>query len=237
MKILSIDFDYIMFPCISLYNDMVGGDANPTQMWQHIEFERKLKEFLSYDANAYAALMDICVRNSLNKAKIVPIVGHEEIITYLEQNCEEFFENPAENTVDNIDFHHDILYNKDDFNEIINHSNASCANWGGYLLFKDLIEEYVWYDAPHSSAFSLNQFFSSQEMENTEVVQEIKCRIDNKFKQKHLKDLSNIQNDYDIIFICLSPQWVPYQFHHLYDLIVSTCNSIIKNRAEEQSEC
>ena len=237
MKILSIDFDYIMFPCISLYNDMVGGDANPTQMWQQIEFERKLKEFLSYDANAYAALMDICVRNSLNKAKIVPITGHEEIVSYLEQNCEEFFNNPSENTVDNIDFHHDILYNKDDFNEIINHSNASCANWGGYLLFKDLIEEYVWYDAPHSSAFSLNQLFSPQEMENVEAVQEIKCRIDNKFKQKHLKDLADIQSDYDIIFICLSPQWVPYQFHHLYHLIVSTCNSIIKNRMEEPTEC
>lgn len=232
MKVLSIDFDYIMFPCISLYNDMAGGDANPTQVWKQIEFERKLKEFLSYDANAYAALMDICVRNSLNKAKIIPIIGHEEIISYLETNCEEFFNNPAENIVDNIDFHHDVLYNKEDFNEIVNHANASCANWGGYLLFKDLVHQYTWYDTPHSTPFTLSQFFAPNEIDNVEVVQEIKCRIDNNFKHKHFGDLMDIEDDYDIIFLCLSPQWVPYQFHHLYDLIVSTCNSIVKNKEE-----
>ena len=53
MKILSIDFDTIMFPCIKLYNDYCMGNANDTQIWNQLEFERDISQYLKYDANAY----------------------------------------------------------------------------------------------------------------------------------------------------------------------------------------
>ena len=46
--IVTIDFDYIMSPCIKLYNDMCGGDANPTECWDRIEIERRINNHISY---------------------------------------------------------------------------------------------------------------------------------------------------------------------------------------------
>lgn len=34
MRILSIDFDAIMFPCIRLYNDSCAGQESDTQIWE-----------------------------------------------------------------------------------------------------------------------------------------------------------------------------------------------------------
>jgi hypothetical protein len=229
MKILSIDFDYIMFPCISLYNDIVGGDANPTQLWIQMEYERKLKDFLSYDANAYDTIMQLCVKNISNKATIVPITSHEEIITFLEKHCSVEMEQ-EENFVDNVDFHHDVLYNKDDFNSIYNFGDKSCANWGGYLLCKGMVQNYTWYDTPHSAPFALNHLFTQEEIDTHPPVQELKTLFDNKYTVKHIGELSSIQDDYDIVFLCLSPQWVPYKYHHLYDLIINTCKTIAKSK-------
>lgn len=53
MKILSIDFDAIMFPCIKLYNDYCTGNENSTQIWNRIDFERDIQQYLKYDANVY----------------------------------------------------------------------------------------------------------------------------------------------------------------------------------------
>ena len=49
IKVLSIDFNYIMYPCIDLYNDMCFGDGNPTLTWDNIEHIRNIEDKLSFD--------------------------------------------------------------------------------------------------------------------------------------------------------------------------------------------
>lgn len=48
-KVLSIDLDWILGDCISLYNDLVRGNVPILQLWEGIERERHCDKFLSYN--------------------------------------------------------------------------------------------------------------------------------------------------------------------------------------------
>ena len=78
-KILSIDFDIIMYPCIKMYNDKVGGDANSTQLWQGLENDLDISNILSYD---WITLKNIA--QLIAKSKNVHFIKeHQEIIDIL----------------------------------------------------------------------------------------------------------------------------------------------------------
>lgn len=194
MKILSIDFDYIMYPCIKLYNNLCDGKENPTVTWNMIEQERGVEKFLCYDANALMEIAKVIKRNIKNGAKLIPINDHDEIIQYLE--------NEKNIELLNIDYHHDIIYHSEDINSLADFGKYDCGNWVGYLQLNNFLKEYTWLKAPSSSL----------------------CTIDLpnfQYKTLGLKDFNSITDDYDCVFFCLSPQWVPYKYHHLYQLIIS----------------
>lgn len=194
MKILSIDFDFIMYPCIKLYNNLCNGEENATVSWQNIENQLNIEPFLRYDANVLLQIAKIIKKNVLQGACLVPIEEHQQIIPYL----------PKNEKIDllNIDFHHDILYNPDDLLKITDLNEYNCSNWVGYLFMHGCINHYTWLKAPQSTPYKI----------------EIKPF---EYDILTLKDLPNIQNDYDYIFFCFSPQWVPYKYKHLYDLILT----------------
>lgn len=62
-KILSIDFDIIMYPCIKMYNDKVSGNANPTQLWQGLEHDFNIANILSYDWNLVKYIAQLIKKN------------------------------------------------------------------------------------------------------------------------------------------------------------------------------
>ena len=194
MKVLSIDFDYIMYPCIKLYNNLCDGKENPTVTWNMIEQERGIEKFLCYDANVLMEIAKVIKKNLKNGAKLIPINNHDEIIQHL--NNEKIIE------LLNIDYHHDIIYHSEDINSLTDFEKYDCGNWVGYLQLNNFLKEYTWLKAPSSSLCTINL-------------------PDFHYNILGLKDFNSITDDYDCIFFCLSPQWVPYKYHHLYQLIIS----------------
>lgn len=206
LKILSIDFDYIMAPCIKLYNDLCTGSENPTVSWKIIEHERNIEPFLNYDAESLLQIAKIIKANTKNGAKFINVRDHQDIINFL----------PNDKMIDltNIDFHHDILYNINSMIDITDMGKYNCSNWVYYLYAEKVLNSYTWVKAPQSDLLDPNIDFPNYE---------ILTRT----------DLGKIKDDFDMVFFCLSPQWVPYKFHHLYDLITELC----KEDVDERSIC
>lgn len=210
MKILSIDFDAIMFPCIKLYNDYCTGSENSTQIWNRIDFERDIQQYLKYDANVYQDIVKFIFNTVQNGAKFIPIQEHQMIVDYLKNYdlLNETF------NITNIDYHHDIMYHKDSLT-LIDFDNYSCADWAGYLLYKNLNTQLTWVRCPGSS-------YPDPQL----------CSFENEIIIKNISEIKNLDPDYDFVFFCLSPQWVPYQYHHLYDLVISLIQMIYPDQVE-----
>ena len=213
MKILSIDFDTIMFPCIKLYNEYCAGNENDTQIWRQIEFERDISQYLRYDANVYQDIVNIIFKNLKNGAQLIPIKEHQMLVDYLIKH--EMMDLTFDIT--NIDYHHDIAYQQDSFIQM-DFDKYSCADWAGYLMLKNKDTSLRWIRCPGSSLYNpaLKEFPNQITIERIDTI-------------KDLKD------DYDLIFFCLSPQWVPYIYHHLYDLVINLAKLVYPSSFEEKS--
>lgn len=217
-KVLSIDFDFIMYPCIKLYNDYCMGSENPTVVWDNIERRLEVDKFLSYDADALRNIVKVIKRNVKNGAKFIPIREHQELVPLLPEG--ETFH------VLNIDFHHDICYGRESGNEVQNFDKYNCSNWVAYLHHTKKLESYTWLRAYNSSPFNpdVYDFTFPEDYEflgtKTMLPKSVIVPSAKKYKELTLRDFDLVESDYDYIYFCLSPQWVPYKFEHLYDLIV-----------------
>lgn len=204
-NILSIDFDIIMYPCIKLYNDQVPGDENPTVLWNNLEERFDIDHFLTYDARLYIEIVK-CVKEAVaNGAKLIQIEDHDKLVDWIKGFDDEFY-NDEENkyNITNIDFHHDLMYRKLDKSAITRFDKYNCSDWLGYLYLKKKAQSITWVKAPNSIPYC-NDF---GEIKDLEILPKSEIGILNK------------TNKFDYVFLCLSPQWVPYKFKHLYDLII-----------------
>lgn len=198
MKILSIDFDAIMFPCIRLYNEYCYGNENATTIWRQLEFDRDINQYLSYDANVYKNIGKIIFKNIKNGAKLIPIQEHQMLVDHLKK----YDLLDLQFDITNIDYHHDIAYNRNSFVEM-EFDNYTCADWAGYLMTLNPETALTWVRCPGSSPYNED----IKEFTNTITI-------------KRIDEIVDLDDDYDLIYFCLSPQWVPYVYHHLYDLLI-----------------
>ncbi len=196
LKILSVDFDYIMYPCIKLYNSHVSGAENQAVTWERLEQLLEIDKYLCYDADALKMISGVILKNVMGKAVFFPVTDHEEIVDILKKD------NGYPSTkfdIVNIDFHHDMYYREEDIAEIKDFGQYNCSDWLGYLYFTGKLESCHWFKAPNSDIYN--------------------GKAEIKISSK--KDIGNLGNNFDMVFLCLSPQWVPYKYHHLYELL---CN-------------
>lgn len=198
MKILSIDFDAIMFPCIRLYNEYCYGNENATTIWRQLEFDRDINQYLNYDANVYKNIGKIIFKNIKNGAKLIPIQEHQMLVDHLKK----YDLLDLQFDITNIDYHHDIAYNRNSFVEM-EFDNYTCADWAGYLMTLNPETTLTWVRCPGSSPYNED----IKEFTNTITI-------------KRIDEIVDLDDDYDLIYFCLSPQWVPYVYHHLYDLLI-----------------
>lgn len=201
-KILTIDFDIIMYPCLQIYNDLVSGDANPTESWEFLKRERGLEPFIRYDANTLLMIGKIIKAQIAKNAILIPCSEHQQVVDKLKLS--ESYDTDMF-SITNIDFHHDIWYRPDDKSILINFDDYNCSNWLGYLLLKNKVENISWYKAYNSTPFFDNEY--------TETIPL------NSFRLDELETL--IEEQFDEVYFVLSPQWVPYEFQHLYNLIIA----------------
>lgn len=206
--ILSIDFDYIMFPCIKLYNDISSKEKCPADTWNAIEKVRGINDnFLSYDPASYIKIAELIQYTiETNNAQLISINDHQEIVDILKK--EEDYDSSVYDIV-NIDFHHDIMYQSGDKAAIKSFDKYKCSNWVGYLMLKDKIHRYTWIKSPNSDLYD----------HSLDGNNDIKFYTESSRYLDHIKAMVS-DHPFTQIFFCLSPQWVPYKYHHLYDLIV-----------------
>ena len=195
-RILSVDFDIIMYPCIKLYNHLVGGEENATQQWQRLEDMLEIEKHLDYDGKLYVALMGVLRKLYTKDNLLIVIQEHQEIIDCLKQMPE--YDNATYDIV-NVDFHHDLGYAPNTTQQIVDFDEYNCANWLGYLRERGLTDRLTWVAAPNS-----------ERPQNSEIEIVPISRIN---ALKH--------EEFDYIFLCNSPQWVPYKYQHLFDALTA----------------
>ena len=202
MKILSIDFDWVMEPCIEVYNDFSCGRnvTGPAGTWEEIQQKIPMiqKLGLEMDYKKYEELYYIILNTiqSNPNLKIAIRNTHDEIVPII---LTEFDESNYNLSIINIDHHHDLGYAND------NYQNCGCANWVMYLQ-------------RHKKIPSL----SYQWIHNNNS--EIRCNesVPKNLIEKNSTQLSNIDiTDIDILFLCGSWEWVPMKYAPLFNILQS----------------
>lgn len=200
-KILSIDFDIIMYPCIKMYNPYSTGDANPTELWKHFEAVYNFNEAnVYYDAKVLMDIARLIVENVKNGARFIPIESHDTIVNLLKNQTEIYDDPEMKYHIFNIDFHHDVSYTRDSLNMISTFDKYNCTDWLAYLELKDKLVQLDWVKAPNSEL----------------PAPEMQYIIDNVIP---IRNISTLPVDCDEVYFCLSPQWVHPKYYHLFHLI------------------
>lgn len=198
-KILSIDLDIIMHKCIDLYNDDSEGGDDPDWYWEWVENEYGYKALHLYEYDP-DAILGIYKLIGLNKDKpLYFIESHEEIVDILSE--QEDYKDTKYHMY-NLDFHHDLWYEEETLEDFIKHKDVeySCANWLGYLFFEKKLASLTWLKASNSL---MPIPYAGLKM-----------------KTLGTKEFFRLENiDFDQVFFCLSPQWVPEEGQIFYKLL------------------
>lgn len=206
-SILSVDFDCIMYPCIKLYNEHITTMENPTVLWNNLERQYGINDHLSYDANLLRDIQSIMLKNISKGAKFIPIKNHDEIVK--NDIVTDWISKNYGIILTNVDYHHDLGYDDNIKENIMEFDEYDCSNWVSYLGLKGVISSYYWMKPPTSDMISPDlkeDIFPDNEM----VIQPVSKLLD-------------IKTEYDVVFFALSEHWIPYKYLHLYDLITDSC--------------
>lgn len=205
MNVVTIDFDIIMRPSISFYNDMVDIE-NP--------FKDYIEEF-SYLTNIPADLYiyDYITRYITKTMvggcrKVYFINSHESAAKILKELS---IEKPV--TLYNIDHHHDLGYDMEEFDWKKPVATSNVGNWIKYCKDRRYIDKYYWVHNENSDMYP----------------DEAKKYVTADY---NLKDVNLDDEEFtpDALIICASYEWIPPMYHSLY----LTWNSICSEIAEQE---
>ena len=205
-KVLSIDMDYIMEPCINLYNDLCGGEDDSFNIWARVQEARDIERHLSINEENLLTINNVFTKNILNikKENILFAENHDAILNLL---CEGIPESQKYD-IWNIDHHHDIYYNDESKHHVEKFNFTAMADWVWYLKSNNLLNNYTWVRNQNSAPF--------YDIGNGFVFQEVSSH-----------NISKIMNlEYDYLFICKSPHWFPDKFHHYFEMLKNTASNL-----------
>lgn len=205
MKVLSIDFDWVMEPFIQAYNQYSRANkSGPDETWKIIEAEIPALKYncnfeMDYEkyANLYFFLREVCKHNP--KSYILIGQNHNEIIPAIKKVHHEIG-GPLE--IINIDHHHDRGYHHNDIEEF-KERPYDCTNWLHYLTKYYQVNKYIWVRNKNSEMQLCHELPKNHEY----------------ITLTDLKDL-NTNDHYDLIFICSSYDWVPLKYRPLFNILV-----------------
>jgi hypothetical protein len=198
MKILSIDLDYVTRYYNSFFvqnmNYSVAEYAN--LLWDYCknEYGEILNDF-RMDVDSFLYINYIFNKSIINSKKIVFGLYHDAIMHEL----------IGKDDLDiiNIDLHHDIYYSNSQKSS--RYSNAITeSNWVWYLYNKNLLKMYTWINQPVSEMPSGDFYTDENELKRSF------CKRD---------DFKFDNYDFDLVFVCLSPQYMAPQHWHYFELL------------------
>ena len=195
MKVLSIDFDIIMAPDINLYNPLTPRIA----VIDDLINQHPCLTGLRADFTHYQKLANLILTVGAN------MNYHDVCVSFSHEHIGKFLINDTDLEIINIDHHHDLGYDEND-----NFEKCTCANWAYYLFKKGQLKKYTWLNNPNSGAIPPTQ--------NEECFSSFPfCELEEK---EYIKQFGQP----DKIFLCLSPEWVPEQYHPLFFLMLDLLN-------------
>lgn len=205
-KVLTIDFDIIMAPGINSYNKDIPACSIEELALKNkeIEYQSKLVDFSLFQR---LTLMLLKIFSNIDKEKIHFIEHHDQLYQIL-QDKEQI-------DLTNIDFHHDIAYLDADKDQTKFIDEVYCGNWVKAMKERGIIRSYTWVTTINSEPIDPNniEFLNHQ--------YDIESWLNSK---------SNY--DYDEVFICLSPPWVPHPVHHLFFIWMDIANQLKNTKYE-----
>lgn len=199
MTILTIDFDIIMSPSINFYNDLIE---------LHKPFSEMVKDYpfleSSFPANLYQYqfLTRLIVYWLGKRIPIKFINNHDEIIKIFKE-----YKSPID--VINIDHHHDIGYDYDNWRQVSSH--LDCGNWAKYALDRNLIRTYQWVK-------NENSYDAIKEAEAHYITKKMTFED---FSKTPFYDLK-----IDLVVVCGSWEWIPPDFIPLYNTWQSIADEV-----------
>ena len=204
-NILCIDFNYIMYPYIKLYQDKVNIKENCTVIWNNLDAIYEIDKVISYDPNALKTIVNILKIAFNNGANIIPIESQDKIVDLLREADD--YEDSKYNIL-NVDFYTDIINRRSELASLKNFGKYNMSNWLGYLIMLDKVESLKLMLAPNSIPYdqSLYEFKNIEYIKLFNYIDSINTFI---------KD-----NNVSEVYFSLSPQFVPYKYKHLYDMLV-----------------
>lgn len=206
MNIVTIDFDIIMHPSLNLYNNLID-DENTIQS---ILLANKDANFVpNSDLFLYDYLTEYVLKclKRLPENRVFFIDDHNDVLDLFE---EENFPREEFNVI-NIDFHHDIAYDDEDVEHMI--EEADCGNWVKYLFENNpKFKQYVWVKSEESLEYEPEWIF--------------KKRVNVHDIKKY--NLDSLAKTTDYLFLCRSPEWVPLKEQQLYETWINIVDYFYK---------
>ena len=211
-NVLSIDMDYIMAPCIQLYNDqwttVENNGFNPITMggqayWDKIEDLIGINDFLCYDEKKLEFIKNLATRiaSEVDTDHIYFGKEHDSILTFL---CQDKDKADMVYNVYNIDHHHDIYYNTTQKQNVNRFGYAGMSDWVWYLYTYGKLNKYYWINNERSKWGMVNK-------------DDLKLNAFLNFK-KYMNDPSPLENiKFDYLYICKSENYVPPVYYHFYE--------------------
>jgi len=214
MRVLSIDLDYIMGPVIEIYQSLFW-ENNPDVRWKFLYDYSDFKESHFYiDQSSLLFCYDIFLKSIKNSKNVSFGYSHDSILYSISKHDNLH--------VVNIDHHDDIFhvsfdnYQKSDnsdrdvlkleYDMILNHNHVNEGNWGSWLFSKNKLNSFTW--------------IHNKTSRNVSKVPFIKELMGSKFEHYLQTDYEFIDYNFDEIFVCLSPQYIPKNHWHYFSMFI-----------------
>lgn len=208
MRVLSVDLDYIMSPSIELYNSLYF-DHNSSTRWNNLFQKTPVREHnIFLDESNLLYCYNVFLK-SLKQCDSVSFGYEHDSILYSIKNFDSI-------DLVNIDHHDDVFaadyaedhqdYYEKEYDEIVRSNRIHEGNWIAWLVSQNKINSYVWIGNENSGNKTRND-------------------VNEKFVPNYLNvERENYQiKDYnfDHIFVCLSPQYVPQKYWHYFSMFIT----------------
>lgn len=234
MKVLSLDLDYIMGPSIDLYADY-GWDDNAFTRWEYFYNEENNKKLnLNIDKKNLIFMYGVFLKSLKNSNCEVSFGYDHDNILYLLSNDKNI-------ELVNIDHHHDIMYTEhsgnddvddmslimsydEEYRRLVENCDIHEGNWVAKLNSENRLKSYTWIG-------NTNSFSELRKCETAYFSSLIP-----KFKMLK-REKYNFENyNFDKIFVCLSPQYVPKEHWFYFKLFLTAYENFTGNEYDLKNQ-
>ena len=210
MKVLSIDLDIIMGSVLEIYQGL-RWDDNPTVRWKVLYETSDFKESNFYiDQDALLFCYETFLKALTNCNSVTFGYDHDSIL----------YDIAKYNNIDivNIDHHDDMFHMsfkdyadgydalKLEYEMISTANHINEGNWGSWLNSQNKLRSFTW--------------IRNQTSRNVDRIDFIRNLLGDKFQSYLRSEYQFKDYNFDHIFVCLSPQYIPQNHWHYFTMFM-----------------